>query len=396
MSLSAHSHDSNELRKRSSFASVAGRKRSRIEVYDISYGKPPAEDGSSVEMYSPSTSRSETTVTMGSASSVNDRSPVLFHDEGFTAEAGRLDLGCFSSSTNYDLNTSWQNSSPNPSQHQDIFSGDNNIHEQPGVTVDSSDSATWGRYMLSVVGDLAGKVLDLCWTSAFQGFKAGGGMVYQFKAGSAGELEVSPPTHDFANTTPIMPHIHSLTESHPDTSPDHDPADLRPSKRLHTNHDGGWVVVNRAAQASPQPPRSASIASPRSQIPRPSTHRPSATYRSHATPTFSSPLAPTSDSPNKPRRFASVASPRSPAHFIQNHHSPASRTPSRIPQQVPLESADWTPDASMRRLNQQLQAMISEGTAALASKPEVMDDTSDNEAAEIYDSSIHEDRPPPY
>lgn len=195
----------------------------------------------------------------------------------------------------------------------------------------------WGRTVINVVG----KVLDLCWSGAFRGFYAGGGQGYDMQAGSPAPFtaswEAGPSSAEKERIfrTPI-----------PGQYPDED-------------IDRSWVVIpsdptdpfvgDAASSPSARPRRIHQASSPRRRpavIPK-LNKRPSSSMR-----------------PSTPTRHQGLPSPRL-------REGPRSAEMQRYAAQ--MRRREREEDASIKRLNRQLQAMIREGKQALGSTVEVDD-----------------------
>jgi hypothetical protein len=197
----------------------------------------------------------------------------------------------------------------------------------------------WGRTVIKAVG----KVLDLCWTGAFRGFYAGGGQGYDMPASAALEsswqASTSPSNEkeSYTNTycsTPI-----------PGQYPDDD-------------IDRSWVVVPEGADTFvggsdlPSPSlrsrRAFQVSSPR--------RRPAVMPRLAKKAAYPGPHSPT--------KSQSLPSPRLKDGL-------ASADMQR--QAAKMRRKEREEDASIQRLNMQLQAMIREGKEALGTTVEVDD-----------------------
>lgn len=249
------------------------------------------------------------------------------------------------------------------------------------VGISPGDKEGWGKTFSSVVGGVAG-IINFCWSSAFQGFHAGGGRGY----GTARQQWLEKDDM-FANecqaSTPIpggFPDVDYIPDymSHPT------PNDTPSIRDNGDGSNGSWVVVQNDSLGS----REASPTRAARKLPRSSTHcsawrplssrvtprpklapsRPSLT--SHAgspvqqhTASFASPRgSPNATSPQRP----STANPRA------YNASPGSPDVQRFAAKARKKEKDEA--ASMRRLNSQLKAMIKEGKEALGTKVEVLGD----------------------
>jgi hypothetical protein len=276
--------------------------------------------------------------------------------------------------------------------------------------------ANWSKAVFGVVGGVAGKVWDFCRAGAFLGFQAGGGAGYKVKATqstSFGEDSIWQEVQDRApyRTSFEIPvpgrfpldsddrRDNPFTASHsqtPSTPP-------RPSKKV-VREDGdgelkaAWVMVPPASVArSPTPsfstPRKsgipiatasgnkAQVSSAQSRIPssKPS-RRPILASRAS--------LASFAGSPQQAGR-ASAAGMRSPVGATRGGtpQTPASVEAQRFAARIKREEREQ--DASIRKFNQQLKAMIQEGQAALETKIEIEMEEDDQE--DIMDMSTADD-----
>lgn len=197
----------------------------------------------------------------------------------------------------------------------------------------------WGRAVINAVG----KVLDLCWSGAFRGFHSGGGKGYDMSAGSPTQFNTSwqspaasSAEKDLNNRTPI------------------------PGQFPEDEIERSWVVIpteptdpfvsnNSAGSPSLRARRVHQASSPR--------RRPAVMPRLHKATT-------SSWRPSTPSKSPGLASPRS-------RDGPGSADVQRYAAQ--LRRKEREEDASIRRLNKQLQAMIREGKEALGTTVEVDD-----------------------
>lgn len=200
----------------------------------------------------------------------------------------------------------------------------------------NSERIGWGRTVINVVG----KVLDLCWSGAFRGFYAGGGQGYDMQAGSPAPFnpswEAGPSTAEKKRTfqTPI-----------PGQFPDED-------------LDRNWVVIpsgpadpfvgDAASSPSARARRIHQASSPRRRPVMPKLHkRTNSAVR-----------------PSTPTRLQNLPSPRL-------RDGPGSAEMQRYAAQIRRREREE--DASIKRLNRQLQAMIREGKEALDATVEADD-----------------------
>lgn len=283
--------------------------------------------------------------------------------------------------SNHDYRSRWQNGVFNDKPTGiHAFAGE---RDGPGQIREMAEDEqpTWSRFVLEVVGNVAGKVWEFCRTSAFGGFTAGGGDVFPFSNDTETRNEMAGSRHD-QDESPA--HLYDGPQSrsqsrqeqfHDCISPEN--TDIRPAKRLQTSQGNGWVMINHNNNQAPSSHQAAPSTSPlrqpqspshRSLLPRPATSKANTTRAPrHSTSHYSSATY-HAGSPTK--RTASFAQPRSPVSMSPSaHRTPASAERRRIP--VRREQEDWEGDEDMKKLNQQLKAMIREGKAALATRVEV-------------------------
>lgn len=209
-------------------------------------------------------------------------------------------------------------------------------------SADDTDTPTrvgWGRTVIKAVG----KVLDLCWTGAFRGFYAGGGQGYDMQTGS-------PTQFNSTWQSPASTGIERIYRTPiPGQYPDED-------------IERSWVVI-------PTEPADPFVGE---NIPSPSlrarrVHQaPSPRRRPAVMPRLNKRAAPSSLRPSTPTKCAGpgLASPRS-------RDGPGSAEVQR--QAARIRRREREEDASIQRLNKQLQAMIREGKEALGTTVEVDD-----------------------
>ncbi|KAL4893013.1 hypothetical protein BDV59DRAFT_202004 [Aspergillus ambiguus] len=189
----------------------------------------------------------------------------------------------------------------------------------------------WSRAVLNVVG----KVWDFCWSGAFRGFYAGGGRGYPLTVPTDEPFRTEKPPVGRLESTPIpgeYPEENDLRRNWVMVSPDGDHDDdvvIAPSSRTRR-------VIHRRTPTSPSYSRR-----------RAATKR---TFMSH---------------PSTISTGSQFAPPAKP------HESPVSvETQRYMAERRRMEREE---DASLRRLNRQLQAMIREGKQALGTRVEVDD-----------------------
>ncbi|KAJ5464058.1 hypothetical protein N7475_007193 [Penicillium sp. IBT 31633x] len=218
---------------------------------------------------------------------------------------------------------------------------------------DSPNTATtptgWGQTVIRAVS----KVLDLCWAGAFRGFYAGGGQGYDMPAGSATTLESSwqPPTSPSTEKNMYDANTFCSTPV-PGQYPDEE-------------MERSWVVV----------PESSDTFVGSSELTSPS-------LRTRRAFQVSSPRRRPAVMPRLTKRGAYPAGPQSPTKgqglpSPRSRDAPASQEIQR--QAAKMRRKEREEDASIQRLNKQLQAMIREGKEALGTTV-VVDDL------DMYDS----------
>ncbi|TID23635.1 hypothetical protein E2P81_ATG03201 [Venturia nashicola] len=253
----------------------------------------------------------------------------------------------------------------------------------------SATSQSWGSFMFGIVGGVAGKVWSICTTNALRGFYAGGGQGYDITPTGNEELGRSSSWEDVEisrtfdrSATPVPGQYPSETD-----------LDVqRPAKRIHTEKGSEWVMIDSQddSQASTPLPRAnrkapdltanpvrPTLGSRRSLVPvsrRTSGAIPTIEMSSKIpTSTYQSPLKVTTSRPSfSHRRSASDLTPSRTYMPIKSVASPLSPETQRFMAERKREERQA--DASIRRLNEQLKAMIKEGKEALGTKVEVLDE----------------------
>lgn len=210
-------------------------------------------------------------------------------------------------------------------------------------SADGDDTPTgvgWGRTVIKAVG----KVLDLCWSGAFRGFHSGGGKGYDMQAGSPTQF----------NSSWQSPPASSVEKDHYYRTP-------IPGQFPEDEIEQNWVVIS----TDPSDPfvGNGSANSPSLRARR--VHQASSPRRRPAVmPRLNKRATASSLRPSTPSRSPGLASPRS-------RDGPGSADMQKYAAQ--LRRKERQEDASIRRLNKQLQAMIREGKEALGTTVEVDD-----------------------
>ncbi|CDM37315.1 hypothetical protein DTO013E5_7561 [Penicillium roqueforti] len=213
----------------------------------------------------------------------------------------------------------------------------------------STTPTGWGQTVIKAVS----KVLDLCWTGAFRGFYAGGGQGYDMSSSPATTLESSwlPPTSPSAEKDMYSPSTFCSTPV-PGQYPDDEV-------------DPSWVVVPGSSDAF----AGSELASPSLRTRR--------AFRA------SSPRRKSAVMPRLTKRTAYSVGPHSPTKGQGGLPSPrlkdAPVSADIQRQAAKMRRKEREEDASLQRLNKQLQAMIREGKEALGTTV-VVDDV------DMYDS----------
>ncbi|RHZ55042.1 uncharacterized protein CDV56_101446 [Aspergillus thermomutatus] len=224
------------------------------------------------------------------------------------------------------------------------------IHDEKNSNPSQSEPVSWSRAVFNVVG----KVWDFCWSGAFRGFYAGGGRGYSMGVDSGsrtqpGESWQPPVSTEKENYMTSNDATHQRDGSLP--VPGRFPKD-----EIQQN----WVMVQEDTQDG-----FLQVVSPSPVIARRVTRRhgvvPSHTRRRSG---VTMPRSGKKIMPSTPTRsqFSSPAKPR---------ESPVSVETQRYVAR--MRRMEREEDASLQRLNEQLQAMIKEGKQALGTRVEVDD-----------------------
>lgn len=263
-------------------------------------------------------------------------------------------------------------------------------------------------------GDVAGKVFNFCWNTAFHGFHAGGGRGYHLCLGTPtvtsglelepkGEEDVFDAEYRRRGSTPIpgefpddnfIEDYMSRPQSHQvDETPTHF-NDARDRSSL----SGTWLMVNEPfddrekspARKRARPSTANMYARPMSRGSLPIAVRPRMPPRSSASGASYASARGTSlatHSPSQPQSSEGSTKhhKRSRSSIAQNRQSDLSasvstpKSPEAIRFEKKLKKKDIKQDKSIARLNQQMQDMIREGQQALGARVEVVDDLDDGE-----------------
>ncbi|GAD95878.1 conserved hypothetical protein [Paecilomyces variotii No. 5] len=225
-------------------------------------------------------------------------------------------------------------------------------HSSSPSTASPKANTGWGRAVFSVVGGVAGKVWDFCWSGAFRGFYAGGGQGYKMTVTTSSGPEqstweaVSHPDDVFASETRVETPVPGQFPDDHAHGRNSDP-DVLP---------GNWVLVPEEPTSRETSP----IHSAR-KVPRKNTtlRRPAVMPRFNKRQILS---------PGRPSTSYSTPT-KTPTRL---RGSPAAHDSQRYAAKVRRQELEE--DASIRRLNKQLKAMIKEGKEALGTRIEIEDD----------------------
>ena len=253
-----------------------------------------------------------------------------------------------------------------------------------------------GKAVYSFVG-VAGKVLEFCKATAFKGFYAGGGQGYEIKPptqsaeGSQSiwlDEETNSELRTFERETSAVPGGFPEEDFIPEyMSQDHNtpPRAAKKVRREHGTAEVGasWVLVaSNPTSREASPSRLSHRKVPSAYSSSPLQPRPKLSRR---------PILPASrpsqtsfaGSPGmRPDRPASYASSRSPLTSPTKRDSPVSVEVQR--HAARMRKRELQEDANLKRLNQQLKAMIKEGKEALGTKFEVEEEGDDEPMDEGY------------
>ncbi|EEQ91220.1 uncharacterized protein BDCG_06340 [Blastomyces dermatitidis ER-3] len=267
----------------------------------------------------------------------------------------------------------------------------------------------WGSTVVKIVGGVAGKVWDFCWSGPFSGFYAGGGKGYhmgsepqQPPAPSLPPSQVVEEPNAWQNVCE-KDDVFSSSGGRKDggiaTVPGHFPVDSfhKNPRVLHNDHDelqGNWILVRNAKKSkdvqeddmSPSSTHHSSahkIARKTNSV----TPRRVAVGRLARKQPFLTPARPSSpsSSSNHHPHYHQLSSshgktsyePAKSSSPTKYGSSPASIEAQRLAARAKRREREE--DASIRRLNQQLKAMIKEGKEALGTNIEIEDDGMDME-----------------
>lgn len=253
----------------------------------------------------------------------------------------------------------------------------------------------WGKTIYSVIG-VAGKIWEFCRTNAFRGFYAGGGRGYQMC--SPGHIREGDrdmwESYDEKNNVRSIEDLRGLVPggfpeedfipdymSHDHTTPS------RPAKRIQRekgNADlaASWVMIGKNGAVASRESSPSRISARKVPIKSSPGRRPAS--KSGQRPILPASRPSLSSFTGSPAlchgRAASFANPRSPVSSPK-HESPVNADVQR--HMARMRKRELEEDANLKRLNQQLKAMIKEGKEALGTKFEV-EEVSDEAVDEGY------------
>ncbi|KAI9710327.1 MAG: hypothetical protein M1820_002822 [Bogoriella megaspora] len=258
------------------------------------------------------------------------------------------------------------------------------------ASVDSDQKPGWGRFVLTMVGGVAGKMWDFCTAGAFGGFHAGGGQGYDIKVADKSRVSTADSWQDMdlqqtsttreRDVTPIPgqypdDEVNGAFAAQQNTPP-------RPSKRIHTG--SGWVMVSHTTETPDLSPRLAARRTPSTNAtPQLDSQRPGLKRSATSRPSNRRSLIPIS------RRTSAITYGGSPAvqppkrHSLNvsrpssSHASPISPEAQKFAERIARDERET--DRSMRKLNSQLKAMIKQGKEALGTKFEIEDEEMEDE-----------------
>lgn len=282
----------------------------------------------------------------------------------------------------------------------------------PDLVPESSARTNWKSSLFSAAAAVAGGLLDFCRNTKFLGFRAGGGSPYDESSraldgdgdqapNTPGPLTKKHDTRQFSWGAPNLPGHYPADDGWGNsTIHEDDPHETRSAKRRQISQGGDWVMVSPTSPPDPTPSRSVS----HSNIPRPSPRPPTIRrVNPSASPRRTSYQPTALASSSSGRRTSTInhtskylRSARSMSSFsshstgtMQNTSNDYDATTTHSPRGSTMTSADVArfrnkkereerqQDASLRKLNDQLRAMIREGKAALGTKVEVELDEDD-------------------
>lgn len=252
-----------------------------------------------------------------------------------------------------------------------ILGGDRNGQGRHHTSPNGSPKQSWGNFVFTVVGGVAGKMWEFCKAGAFTGFYAGGGKGYDINQPEEGQIRRRSTWEDVDESRTIDRYDRSATPV-PGQYPEEDDIEwpsARPAKRQHTDNGKGWVMVpdglDYSTPASRTSRRITTAGTPTAARPAPTSRRslvPVSRRTSGISHTASSAVQRPAMTPHK----------RSTSDVTPMKTTPLSPEAQRYI--VEKRREERQADASIRRLNDQLKAMIKEGREALGTKIDIVED----------------------
>ena len=248
----------------------------------------------------------------------------------------------------------------------------------------ASQQDGWGKTIYSVIG-VAGKVWNFCRVNAFRGFYAGGGQAYAMRPpantmnGDRNMWESYDEKERLGSSDDgqaLVPGGFPEEDYIPDYMSHDHMTPCRPAKRIQrekgeTGLGASWVMVDRnyaRTSRESSPSRISARKVPvKSSSPgrRPASRQGQRPIQPVSRPSLTSFAGSQALSPGCPASFANTRSPVS----SPRHESPVSADVQRY--MARIKKRELEEDANLKRLNQQLKAMIREGKEALGTKFEV-------------------------
>jgi len=231
----------------------------------------------------------------------------------------------------------------------------------------SHPPASWGQSVMNVVG----KVWSFCWSGAFRGFYAGGGHGYHMPADSVPQLDYShrapsPSQSTSTEKTAVDGAMEGTSAYYFKGESTPIPGQYPDDHEIHKN----WVVVQTDGPAdcfsfgveASNPAKRVHCVRDTDDL-SPTRHKSTGVPRVGKRTSFGGPITPT----RIPVPSFSSKSSSSKKH----RDSPVSAETQRFVAQ--MRRMEREEDASLRRLNQQLEMMIQEGKQALGARVEIDD-----------------------
>lgn len=296
----------------------------------------------------------------------------------------------------------------------------------------STDQTSWGRVVLNVVGGVAGKVIDFCWSNGtFGGFQAGGGQAYPVDLGTPsvvgqGKWSTVDERDDVFNNTRSDegPMTNSIPGQFPEEEfiPDymshpwsHGREIPTPAPSRHEGHalDGNWVFVRtpdglnndsarrsqddryskgmgfglsepspmmQGSRAQTKASRAALVGSPGSRLNRPASFASPRASAGRLSSKAEYAWSAGRTDINKGSRPATPSPRRTATHAITRKSCGTPTSPEFQRYEKRMKRMAKQEDESLTRLNRQLQSLIKEGKEALGTTFEV--DVHDDHAAD--------------